>query len=116
MEYVHPVLNEEITAIAGHYTLISQEILPHEKGGILYFVGYAHMDTSCCGLKGCGYAVVAGHVAGLCSSRTPDGRPVSQVVPVDEALHQEVSRVIRERYGVSQVHFVLASGGKRVVY
>lgn len=116
MEYVHPVLNKEITAIAGHYTLISEELLPHENGGILYFVGYAYLDTSCCGLKGCGYAVVAGHAVGLCSARAPDGRFVSQVVPVEEALHQEISRVIRERHGVSQVHFVLASGGKKVVY
>lgn len=116
MEYVHPVLNEEISAIAGHYTLIGEEILPHEKGGILYFVGYAHMDNSCCGLKGCGYAIVAGHAAGLCFARTRDGRSVSQVVPVEEGLYQEVSRMIREKHGVSQVHFVLESGEKKVVY
>lgn len=116
MEYVHPALNEEITAIAGHYTLISEEILPHENGEILYFVGYAHMDTSCCGFKGCGYAIVPGHVAALRSARTPDGRSVSQVVPVEERLHREITRTIKERHGVSQVHFVLEGGEKRVLY
>ncbi len=116
MEYVHPALNEYINAIAGHYTLIGEEILPHENGGILYFVGYAHMDTSCCGLKGCGYAIVAGHAVALCSARTTDGRSVSQVVPVEEELYHEVSRMIREKHGVSQVHFVLESGEKKVVF
>ncbi len=116
MEYVHPALNEETNAIAGHYTLISEEVLPHENGGILYFVGCAHTDTSCCGLKGCGYAIVAGHAVGLCSARTTDGRSVSQVVPVGEGLYREISRIIKERHGVSQVHFVCESGEKKVVY
>ena len=116
MEYVHPILNEEISAIAGHYTLTREEILSHESGRILYFVGYANMDTSCCGFKGCGYAIVAGRIEKLCSSETPDNRPISQVTPVEEDLYQEISRMIKEKQGVSQVHFVLPSGGKRIVY
>jgi hypothetical protein len=116
MEFVHPILNEEISAIAGHYTFIGEEILSHESGPVLYFVGYAHMESSCCGFKGCGYAIVAGRIVRLRCARTPDDRPVSLVTPVEEAFHQEISRMIRERQGVSQVHFMLASGDKKIVY
>ena len=116
MEYVHPILNEEISAIAGHYTLIREEILHHESGPVLYFIGYAQMDTSCCGFKGCGYAIVAGRVVSLRCAKTPDDRVVSQIAPIEETLHQEIARVIREKQGVSQVHFTLASGDKKIVY
>ncbi len=116
MDFVHPLLNEEIDAIAGHYTIIKEEILPHERGPILYLVGFACMDTSCCGYKGCGYAIVAGHIEALRCGRSEDGRIVSRVDPIAEDLHEEIAARICLREGTSQVHFTLASGEKRIVY
>ncbi len=114
MDFIHPLVGEEVYAIGGHYRFLKEEILPHSKGGILYLVGYALTDTSCCGTAGCGYAVVAGHVVSLGSGIAPDSRPVSVLSPVDERFYADVARVIAQKEGVGQVHFLLENGGTKV--
>lgn len=116
MDFVHPFLNEEIDAIAGHYTITKEEILPHERGPILYLVGFACMDTSCCGYKGCSYAIVAGHIEELSCGRSGDGRIISRVDPVAEDLYNEITGRICMKEGTSQVHITLASGEKKIMY
>ena len=83
-------------------------------GSILYLVGYALADTSCCGTAGCGYAIVAGHVSSLRSGLAPDNRPISVLSPVSEQFYGDVARVIAQREGVGQVHFLLENGGVKV--
>lgn len=116
MDFIHPLLNEEIDSIAGHYTITKEEILPHEKGPILYLVGFACMDTSCCGYKGCSYAIVAGHIEELRCGRSEDGRIMSKVFPVSEDLHEEITGRICRKEGTSQVHITLPSGEKKIMY
>ena len=116
MEFVHPSLYEEVDAIGGHYMFIKEDLLDHHVGGILYLVGYAATDTSCCGAGGCGYAIVAGHVRSLRFRLNEDNRYLSEITPVDERFYAEVTRAIRQKEGINQVHFMLASGGKKVMY
>lgn len=116
MDFIHPLLNEEIDAIAGHYTITKEEILPHEKGPVLYLVGFACMDTSCCGARGCAYAIVAGHIEELRCGRSEDGRIISKVNPVTEDLYREITGKICVKEGINQVHFTRVSGEKKIVY
>ena len=106
MEYTHPRLNEPVTAIGGHYVFVKEERLPLRGREVFYLVGYALFDTSCCGVGGCGYALVPGFVVEWKIRTGEDGRPVSRVEPVrDEATRREVERLIREREPVHQVTF-----------
>ncbi|MBN2298153.1 MAG: hypothetical protein JXM72_06140 [Deltaproteobacteria bacterium] len=114
MDFIHPLLNEEVYAIGGHYMFIKEELLPHSRGDILYLVGYALADTSCCGATGCGYAIVPGHVVSLHSRRTDDNRPISVISPVDEQLYPDVAMAVAHKEGVGQVHFLLETGGRKV--
>jgi hypothetical protein len=116
MDFIHPLLHDPVSSIAGEYAFVKEAILPHERGDILYVVGFARMDRSCCGHGACGYAVVAGHVEKLRSGLSGDGRFISRVIPVGEDLYRELSSRIRSKEGVGQVHFLLDSGEKRIVF
>lgn len=106
MEYSHPRLNEPVTAIGGHYVLVKEERLPFRGREVLYLVGYAVIDTSCCGIGGYGYALVPGFVVEWKARTDDQGRPVSRIEPIrDEAVRHEVARLIRQREPVHQVTF-----------
>jgi hypothetical protein len=116
MEFVHPELNQEVYAIGGHYMFTKEDILPNQNGDILYLIGYAETDTSCCGVGGCGYAIVPGHINSLHLRLNNEKRFISEITPIEERLYEEISKTIRQKEGVGQVHFLLASGGKKVVF
>ena len=59
-EYIHHELNCEVTAIGGHYVLTKEVRLPFQGQEVLYVVGYAVVDNSCCGVGGMAYAVYRG--------------------------------------------------------
>jgi hypothetical protein len=105
-EFEHPELNEEITAIGGHYALIKQVRLPFRGQEVLYLVGWAVMDTSCCGSAGCAYVRVAGLIRRWQYKTAVAGRPVSLVEPIrDPAARKELRRIICRTEAVQQVSF-----------
>ena len=104
--YVHQKLNQEITAIGGHYVLVKQVRLPFRGREVLYLVGHAAFDTACCGVGGCAYALVPGWIVRWQYRKTPDGLAVSQVEPIhDEAVREEIRRLIQKQETVHQVQF-----------
>jgi hypothetical protein len=106
-EYAHQELNQEVTAIGGHYVLVKEVRLPFQGREVLYLIGHAAFDTTCCGVGGCAYALVPGSVLGWKVATNQDGRPVSRVEPIrDEAVRKEISRLIDERETVQQVRFL----------
>ncbi len=106
-EFIHPELHREVVAIGGRYVWVKEEQLPFGERQLLYLVGYAVLDTTCCGVGGFACALVPGFVVEWKSGRSPDGRPVSRVERVrDEALQAEIRRRIRERETVYQIQFL----------
>lgn len=106
-EYIHQRLNQEVTAIGGHYVLMKKEVrLPLQGREVLYVVGYAVIDTSCCGIGGCAYALVPGFILDWRYKTNEDGLAVSQVEPIhDEAIQKEVRWLIEREEAVQQVSF-----------
>ena len=75
-KYVHQPLNQEVTAIGGHYLLVKEVRLPFEGREVLYLVGHAAFDTICCGPGGCDRLR---HRRARCrrpQTRIVDGQPV----------------------------------------
>ncbi|MBN1636230.1 MAG: hypothetical protein JW920_06930, partial [Deltaproteobacteria bacterium] len=94
IEFIHPVLDEEVTAIGGYYKMAREDTLVFNGKDVLYLIGYAVVDTSCCGATGCGYAVVPGYIVSLHAKRTPDDRSISLVEPLEEQVYQEIARTL----------------------
>jgi hypothetical protein len=105
-EYVHQELNQEVNAIGGRYVLLKEVRLPFHGREVLYVVGGASVDTSCCGVGGCAYALVAGFVVDWKYRRDEGDRAVSRVEPIDdEVIQRRVRWLIGQAEPVQQVDF-----------
>jgi hypothetical protein len=105
-DFVHPQLGREVTAIGGHYVFGKEIRLPYQGREILYFVGYAVLDSSCCGVAGCAYALVAGFIRQWKYTTNRKDAFISKVEPVrDETVQKELRRLIRQREMVYQITF-----------
>jgi hypothetical protein len=105
-EYIHEKMNKEIETISGYYMFYKEVRLPLNNREILYVVGSAVIDTSCCGVGGCGYALVPGYIISWESRIDNQGRYVSEVEPIrDQSTQQEVIQLIQDTEIVNQVQF-----------
>jgi len=106
IKYTHTELNEELYAISGHYSLEKEVRLKYNNREVLYAVGQAVMDSSCCGMGGCRYALVPGYIVNWQNETNEAGLPVSEVEPIsDKATQDDISRVIKAVEIISQVDF-----------
>jgi hypothetical protein len=105
MTYTHE-LNKEVLSISGWYELEKEERITHQGREILYVVGNAVVDSSCCGSGGCRYAVVPGYVLSWKSGTNENGLSTSQVEPVRAPeVQSEIRDLLEGREGVTQVQF-----------
>jgi hypothetical protein len=104
--YVHRPLNQEVTAIGGSYLLVKEDCLLFQDRSVLYLVGHAAFDATCCGTGGCAYALVPGFVLDWKSNTDREGLAISHVAPIrDPAVQDGVRRLIQAREMVQQVLF-----------
>lgn len=109
LEVTHPILNQEITAIGGHYTFLNEKLLTFENKTVLYFSGCSLLDSTCCGTGGVSFARVSGFVHDLKYKKTLAGVPVSLVEPIsDRSVQKKLSQMIRYKENVNQVEFYLS--------
>ena len=105
-DFVHPELGREITAIGGHYVFDREIRLSYNSREVLYFVGYAVLDSTCCGVGGCAYGFVPGFIRYWKYRRNHDDCFVSKVEPIWEpAIQKDVREVIQKKEMVFQVTF-----------
>jgi len=105
-DYTHDI-NREVRAISGGYELDKEETLDLGGRTVLYAVGNALLDSSCCGFWGCRFAVVAGFVVHWKYRKSEEGLPVSSVEPItEEEVQGKIKRLLEAGEGVSQVRFL----------
>ncbi len=105
-DHTHLQLNQEVTAIGGHYVLTKEESIPYNGRKVLYVLGYAMFDTTCCGSGGCSYAIVPGFIENWKIKKNEEGSPISEVEPItDPNIQKEIRLLIEKRETVTQVNF-----------
>ena len=103
--YTHE-LGKRVEAISGWYELEKEGRFRFKGKEVLYVVGVAAVDSSCCGVWGCRYALVPGYVREFKARKNDQGCWVSEVEPVaDGASRQEIIRVLMKEECVQQVRF-----------
>jgi len=106
LDFVHPELGREVTAIGGHYVFGKEIRLPYVRRVILYYVGYAVLDSACCGVGGCAYVFVPGFIRQWQYRKNRNDCFVSKVEPIrDPAVQKEVKSMIQKMEMVYQVTF-----------
>jgi hypothetical protein len=106
-EHVHQPLNEEIRSMSGYYMVLKEGVLEYKGREVLYWIGAAAADTSCCGGAGLGYIMVPGYINALKTGQNQDGLWVSDVDRIrDEEERRELTRILlAENPGFQQVNF-----------
>lgn len=105
-KYTHLELNQDINALAGYYTPLKEVRLKYDGREVLYVVGQAVIDSSCCGTANYYYAVVPGYIINWQKEKNEAGLPVSEVEPVsDKAARDSIGKTIEEAEHVSQIEF-----------
>jgi hypothetical protein len=105
-DFAHPQLGREVTAIGGHYVFGKEIRLPYSGREILYFVGYAVLDSTCCGVGGCAYVLVPGFIRQWKYKKNHNDCPVSQVEPIcDRTEQKQIRNLIQKKEMVYQVTF-----------
>ena len=104
-EYTHEI-GREVRSISGGYEFEKEGNLQIDGRKVLYVVGNAVVDSSCCGVGGCRYALVPGYVRQFKTRQDEQGLWISEVEPIiDRATRQEITRVLKEKEIVQQVQF-----------
>jgi len=104
-EYPHE-LKKEFRSISGSYVLEKEAFIEVDGKPLFYAVGTGIVDSSCCGVGGCRYALVPGYMKNLKAKRNENGLWVSEVDPVvDPEARKKIARLINEKEWVTQVQF-----------
>ncbi len=106
LEYTHLKLNEDSCCPAGYYTPEKEVRLKHDNREVLYVVGHAVMESSCCGTGRWAYVIVPGYIVNWQNRTNEGGLPVSKVEPIsDKATRGNIRQLIREAESISEVEF-----------
>ena len=106
-EYTHLELGEDyVTGIAGYYTLQKEVRLNYNSREVLYVIGQAVIESSCCGIGSWGYALVPGYILNWQSKKNEADLPVSEVEPIsDEETRNNIRQIIQANEVISQIEF-----------
>ena len=98
IEYTHLPLGQEVEIGIGGYYIPQQEVrLPYEGREVLYVIGQAVVESSCCGTGNWKYSIVPGYIASWQTGRNEAGLSVSDVEPIrDDKTQINLRRLIEK--------------------
>jgi hypothetical protein len=107
-EFVHPELNQRVDFFGGGYLFTEEGKLDYRGKEVLYLVGMAGIESSCCGIGGCAFIKVPGYIRTWEKGRSESGQPISEVERIDARDQQiEIQEFLKERHpGFSQIEFL----------
>jgi len=106
-KYTHLELDKEVVAgMAGYYIPQKEVRLTYDGQEVLYVIGQAVIESSCCGTGNWVYAIVPGYIVNWQNAQNEDGLPVSEVEPIqDEAAKESIKRTIENTETASPIGF-----------
>ncbi len=107
-EFVHPEINQRVEFFGGEYLFMEEGKLHYRGKEVLYLVGMAGIEASCCGTGGCAFIKVPGYIRAWKKGRNEAGRPVSEVERIEvHAQRKEIQSLLMERHpDFTQVEFL----------
>ena len=106
LDYTHLPVDEDVTCVAGYYTPLKEVRLKYNGREVLYVVGQAVIESSCCGIGCWGYVLVPGYIINWQEQANDAGLPVSEVEPIsDKTVQASIRRIITEAESIPQVEF-----------
>lgn len=105
--YTHQAPGTDVECIGGCYTITGEGRLDYRDGVLLYVVGVAVIDRSCCGTGGCRFVHVPGYIRAWHHETGPGGQRVSAVEPVsDPQDRRAIAALLNRQFPHSQITFL----------
>lgn len=104
-EYTHQELGKDFGGIAGYYTPLKEVRLTYQGREILYIVGHAVIESSCCGTGNWNYVLVPGHIIQWQERKNDAGLPISTVKPVEAKAQKDLTQIIEARENTNCISF-----------
>jgi len=106
LKYTHLELDNDIECIGGFYTPQKEVRLKYNNREVLYVIGQAVIESSCCGVGSWGYALVPGYILNWQNKTNEAGLPVSEIEPIsDKVSRNNIRKIIQETETISQIEF-----------
>lgn len=108
IQFTHPELNKRVEFFGGGYVFIEEGRITYQGKEVLYFLGMAGIEASCCGRGGSAFVKVPGYVRSWEKNRNESGQPVSEVERIiDQDSQKEIKRILEEKHpAFRQVEFL----------
>ncbi len=105
-EYTHQNLDEVIYSISGHYAIDKETSIMFNGKRLMYVIGNAKIDASCCGEGGCRYALIPGYILAWKETLNDKGEFITKVEPVkDKASRKEIFNILQKKEIITQIEF-----------
>ena len=106
LDHTHLTLNSEITAIGGAFAFLKEGTVRFQGCTILYYVGCAVLNSTCCGTGGVSFARVPGVIHDFKYKTDASGAPVSKVEPItNKTIQKQVQKMLQNTEMIQQVEF-----------
>ena len=104
--YSHQTLGEEYTGLAGYYSPRREVRVEVDGRELLYIVGWAVIESSCCGTGSWEYILVPGYLVKWHDGVSQTGLPTSTVEPVDTAeARVKITELVKAREHTNCITF-----------
>ncbi len=103
-EFVHKNLPFITHTIAGHFELTEEREIEYRGRPLLYYIGYGHINSSCCGTGACSYCLVIGFIKKK-KEIGPGRACISEIIAVKSRHRGALESLLKQKEGVSDVIF-----------
>jgi hypothetical protein len=93
IEFTHPELGQEVQTFTGYYIPIEEHIIPYNEREVIYILGHACIEASCCGPARWSYIQVLGF---LVRKHIRGGKGTSPVSEIEIIKGEEDRDTIRQ--------------------
>ena len=106
-KYTHLPLGQEVEiGIGGYYVPYEEVRLPYKNREVLYVIGQAVVESSCCNTGNWKYTIIPGFIESWKNETSEAGLPVSGIELIrDEETQIELRHIIQEAEDVLMMAF-----------
>lgn len=104
----HPPLQEPVNFFGGYYLFLEEGRLPYREREVLYLLGVAAVESSCCGRGGCVFIKVPGYIRSWKKEVKALGQYLSEIESIASPAEQkEITKLLLEKHPeCGQVDFI----------
>ncbi len=104
--YIRERLGDEVQAPSGYYRPLAEGWLAHQGGHVLYVLGSACIEASCCGVGSWSYVRVEGRAVGEEAAERLDREGRLEIDTIDAVTdRRSITALLRQHYPEARVEF-----------